>query len=342
LLPDGRVFIAWSGNAPQGCGGPFAVSAELYDPVTGTFTCIASPPDYIETSYLTLLVDGRVLLDGLSAEIYDPSSGRLSRLSNIFLGFCTDQKTTLLMNGKVLFAGGNDTDPEDCSIAELYDPASGRFAATGSMRVARGEVSATLLPDGTVLVAGSPWRQPLAGGELYDPVTGTFSNAGGMATDRQYHTGTLLNDGTVLITGGIHVVSPCPPCSWVALPSAEIYRPPVLTPAPVLLSLSGDRQGQGAILHASTQQLVSTDNPALAGEALEIYLTGLADGGVIPPQIAIGGRTAEILFFGEAPGFAGLNQVNVRVPNSIAPSPAVPVRLTYIGRSSNEVTIGVQ
>ncbi|MBY0507822.1 MAG: hypothetical protein K2X03_28170 [Bryobacteraceae bacterium] len=112
---------------------------------------------------------------------------------------------------------------------------------------------------------------------------------------------------------------------------------------PVLLSLSADGKGQGAILHARSTQAATATNPAIAGEALEIYATGLvATSGVNPPQITIGGRRAEILFSGNSPGFIGLNQINVRVPAGVTPGPAVPVRVTHFGLPSNEVTIGVR
>jgi hypothetical protein len=247
----------------------------------------------------------------------------------------------LLTNGKVLIAGGDIGDGDGASvIAELYDPATGSFSRTSSLAMGREQHTATLLPDGTVLFAGGHSLPALAvKSELYDPILGTFRATGDMTVGRELQTATLLTNGQVLIVGGDDQRY------WIPetiLSSGELYTPQVLAPAPVLLSLSGDGLGQGAILMAGTAQLASSDNPTAAGEALEIYLTGLIDGSVVPPQISIGGRMAEVLWFGNTPAYVGLNQINVRVPAGVAPGPAVPVRLSYIGRPSNEVMIGVR
>jgi uncharacterized protein (TIGR03437 family) len=50
-----------------------------------------------------------------------------------------------------------------------------------------------------------------------------------------------------------------------------------------------------------------------------MYTTSLFEGGAIPPQIAVGGQRAVILFFGDAPGYTGYDQVNFRMPSGVAP-----------------------
>ena len=73
-----------------------------------------------------------------------------------------------------------------------------------------------------------------------------------------------------------------------------------------------------------------------------MHAAGLAEGGVIPPQVAVGGQMAQVLYFGDAPGYPGYFQVNFRAPAGVAPGSGVPVRLTYLFRSSNRVAIAAQ
>ena len=88
--------------------------------------------------------------------------------------------STLLLNGKVLVAGGASSGVPLAS-AELFDPATGTFSPTGPMGTTRFNHIAALLPNGKVLVAGgtNSSGSPLATAELYDPAAGTFTAASG-------------------------------------------------------------------------------------------------------------------------------------------------------------------
>lgn len=340
LLGNGKVLIV-GGSGANGQV-PYA---ELYDPTTGTFgpTGIYASDAFgfnsCQGSASTLLPDGRVLIvwEEDAAEIYDPVAGSFARTGKPIAASYNDglPTATLLMTGKVLVAGGAD-DSGLHSSAELYGLSTGAFTVTGDMTMGRYGQTATLLPDGTVLMAGDTLfgGASLSSTELYDPVSGAFTFAGNMTTPRgPGHTATLLSNGLVLIAGDN--ISPLSP-------TAELYNPRVLVSAPVLFSLSGDGRGQGAIWHAITGQIASPNSPAAAGDFLSMYTTNLVHGGAIPPQVSIADRLAEVTYFDDAPGYPGYQQVNFRVPSGIAPGSAAPVRLTYVGRPSNEVTIAVQ
>jgi hypothetical protein len=88
--------------------------------------------------------------------------------------------------------------------------------------------TATLLPDGTVLVAGGNTGGiggdgVLASTELFDPATETWTRTGDMATPRYGHTATLLASGAVLVCGGQSQLSAYPTLQYVNHGSTEVF-----------------------------------------------------------------------------------------------------------------------
>jgi hypothetical protein len=154
---------------------------------------------------------------------------------------------TLLGNRTVLVAGGYGAGPaalDTLTNAEIYNPGTATWTATGGMATARAEHSATLLPDGTVLVAGGTYCAPggcaisgvtpLASAEIFNPATGTWSATGGMVTARYGFLATLLPNGTVLVAGG---TAPCGTTAQCPTTAAEIYDPAAGTWASTSTSL---------------------------------------------------------------------------------------------------------
>jgi hypothetical protein len=118
---------------------------------------------------------------------------------------------------------------------------SGTFTSTGSMEIARAGHTATLLQNGTVLIAGGENSAgPLATAEIYNPATGTFTSTGSMQTARVGHTATLLTTGNVLVTGGNDATG--------ALATAEVFNPFTGSFTPTTGNMETPRVGHTATL----------------------------------------------------------------------------------------------
>jgi N-acetylneuraminic acid mutarotase len=157
-----------------------------------------------------------------------------------------------LKNGKVLVAGGIDSNNHALASAELYDPSTGKWSMTGSMNNVRSDGTMTLLTNGKVLAAGGFTLSNPSGvnAELYDPATGKWTPTGPMSVYRVDFTATLLPNGKVLAAGG------ATPDESGAIASAELYDPVKGTWSPTG-SMSTPRTLQAATLLASGQVLVS-------------------------------------------------------------------------------------
>lgn len=228
LLGTGSVLVA--GGAVDS-----STTADLYAP-GGTWSATGNMSTVRFGHTATLLPSGRVLVAGGSmlakqAEVYDPSSGEWSATGPMKYARA-GHTATLLPDGRVLVVGGYDSlygpypPPYDTGTQignELYDPATKTWLAAAGMSMRRWKHTATLLPDGRVIVMGgySGYNQPQSSVEIYDPAAGRWYAAQPLREARANHTATLLPDGTIVVIGGDGIAG--------LLASAERYDPRAAT-----------------------------------------------------------------------------------------------------------------
>jgi Galactose oxidase, central domain/Kelch motif len=211
LLLTGNVLITGGFDSIT-----YTNTAELFDPLLGEFRPLPSMASARWGHTATLLQDGTVLIVGGrdeisakdTAELFDPATGTFTGLPPM-ISRRYEHSATLLPDGRVLIAGGSTWNGGIDSItktAELFDPVSRTFASLmpATMTRARDNHTATLLPNGQVLIAGGYNGTVTTNtAEIFDPTAGTFALVPYKMTSlRANHTATLLANNKVLIAGG--------------------------------------------------------------------------------------------------------------------------------------------
>lgn len=219
LLGDGTVLVAGGYAA-----GTYLSSAEIYSSTSGVWRSAASMNAPRALHSVTLLQDGRVLATGGinqfgvqgSNEIYDPKTNIWTAVKCFDNGAfpCTgaqlrahSHRATSLLDGRVLVTGGNDGFGEvDYSL--IYDPVVNSWTDTSglgtSLNTPRFNHTATLLPNGVVLIAGGAQKlgNALDSVETFSAAILTWQEAGKLTAPRGYHTTLIAKDGFLFSFGG--------------------------------------------------------------------------------------------------------------------------------------------
>jgi hypothetical protein len=209
LLPGGKVLIAGGFRKSSNTYSQlYTKTAELYDPVSRSFSLTGSMQIARCGQEATLLPGGDVLITGgnndtphlASAELYSGSTGTWTRLPDMLAGR-EGHRAVLLTNGKVLIVGGSGN-PD--LYAELYDPATRTFGKAGAAPIPLSGSTVVQLRDGRIFISGG-WlqdKQPVQYSMFYDPATNRFTRGPDLDIVKYKAGAALLPDGKVIIIGG--------------------------------------------------------------------------------------------------------------------------------------------
>ncbi|MBX3690238.1 kelch repeat-containing protein [Dokdonella sp.] len=278
-LTTGKVLVV------GGYNGSVLDSAESYDPVTGLWSTAGAFTGARYWHALVALASGKALVIGGhgntqfgaldSVDVYDSAqsvqnawspSGSLGTARFYFTA-------TVLPSGKVLVAGGVDSNGNALNSSELYDPALGQWTATtGSLGTARYLHTATLLASGKVLVVGGNTGSGLLlkSAEVYDPVADSWTaTSNGLANARDHHAATRLPSGKVLVTGGYGGQFDY---NYAPLAGAEVYDPALNSwSSTSASSMTTARQDHTATLLPIGLVLVAGGNNGSVLDSAELY-----------------------------------------------------------------------
>src|SRR5262249_24831477 len=191
-------------------------------------------------------------------------------------GLAPGQTMTPLSDGRSLILGGWGSRGA-MGTAFIYDPRSSRTTKLAPLSPTRAWHSATMLPDGTVLILGGIGsnRQPLAEPQILHPEDGTVPPPSiPEMTPRTHHTATLLTDGRVLVAGGDDA-------SGNASAAAEVWTQE--TGALDTVTMSAGRSGHTATLLSDGRVLLWAGTGAL-----------IASGEIFDPETATFSRITTI------------------------------------------------
>lgn len=159
----------------KNAAGSVSATVRIAVAATGRWETAGSRLQGPQRTTATLLPDGKVLVVGGVVSVPGPGSTRAGHQAGIF-------PPQSLIN-----------------TADVYDPATRQWTSAGEVATMRTHHTATLLPNGLVLLVGG-WIGPSA--TLYDPGTGTFNTISGNKI-YEPHTATLLPNGKVLVIGNV-------------------------------------------------------------------------------------------------------------------------------------------
>ena len=245
LLGSGQVLIAGGETCSSATSCTVLNTAELYNPVAGTFTATGNLNAARFNASAVELSSGKVLIAGgfnganypAVAELYNPVADTFSVGASLNTPRA-NSTATFLNNGQVMIAGGSTCNSPGCPTAatELYSGGSFHYPTypTGNMNVSRFDQTATLLTNGQIFLAGgydSCASSCISDGttEIFDPQAYSFTSSQALSSGRSGHTATLLTDGSVLLVGGIN--------SGLTLSSSDSYQPTSLA-LPQLASIA--------------------------------------------------------------------------------------------------------